>query len=188
MLGHGFLALDLRQIQRRIEQQPWVASARVTRRWPGTLKVTIVEQQPAARWGEQGLLNARGELFIEQAARVPAELPRLDGPEGSETRVVRRFIALREEMTPRGVTLVALQLDERGAWSFQLSNGIEVRLGSVATEDRLGQFYRAWDEVLGAIAEEVNYVDMRYANGFAVGWKDPDRKAVAVRTGVGIDV
>ncbi|MCC5795028.1 MAG: cell division protein FtsQ/DivIB [Chromatiales bacterium] len=170
-VGTGFLRLDMAGLQRELKALPWVASARLTRRWPETLELLVREQEPAARWGEAGLLNPRGELFIEQASHIPGGLPRLHGPAGTEARVARRFIELQEQLVPRGLGVVELTLDERGAWSFRISNGISVRLGSARTDERLAVFYQALDQVVGSMASEVDYIDMRYTNGFAIGWK-----------------
>lgn len=170
-MGRGFLAADLRAIQQQIAAQPWVASAQVSRRWPDTLAVTVTEEQPAARWGEEGLLNARGRLFIRRASHIPAELPRLSGPEGSETEVASRYVAIREHLIERGLGLAELALDGRGAWTMKLSNGISVRLGSVDVDARLARFYEALDVVVTNVAADLDFVDMRYTNGFSVGWK-----------------
>jgi len=183
-VGRGFLRVDLAGLQREVTALPWIATARLSRRWPDTLELVITEQQPAARWGVEGLLNGRGELFIEQATHVPAGLPRLAGPDGSHVQVAGRFMALQEQMVPRGLAVVALALDERGAWTFELSNGIAVRLGSARVDDRLALFYRALDQVVSAMAGEVEYVDMRYANGFAIGWRQPAQEDGTVRQGV----
>jgi hypothetical protein len=59
----------------RSKRLPWVEHARIQRRWPNSLHVTVIEQTAAARWGESGLLNTRGELFVKSATHVPAELP-----------------------------------------------------------------------------------------------------------------
>ena len=53
----GFMSADLDGVQRAVEALPWVDHARVQRRWPNSLHVTVVEQTAAARWGESGLLN-----------------------------------------------------------------------------------------------------------------------------------
>ncbi len=187
-VGEGFVSIDLHDIQEQLAGVPWVARARVSRRWPGTLEVTITEEIPAARWGRAGLLNARGRLFVSEATHIPRGLPRLEGPEGSEQRVARRFVKIQEQLVQRGLTANGLRLDERGAWTFRLSNGIEVRLGSEAVDERQAMFFRALDRVVAARAEEVDYVDMRYANGFTVGWKVGDSAKAAADSGDGPNV
>jgi len=168
----GFLSADLHSIRRKLADIPWVASASVRRHWPGSIEVKITEQRPAACWGERGLLNVEGELFVEDASHVPAELPRLAGPEGSERRVATMYFRIEERLEQRGMAATALQLDNRGAWELQLSNGIRVRLGASAVEHRLNRFFTVLDEVIAPRVEQVDYIDMRYTNGFAIGWKE----------------
>jgi cell division protein FtsQ len=170
-MGKGFLAADLRAIQEQVAALPWVATARVSRQWPDALEVTVTEEEPAARWGADGLLNAQGRLFIRHTTHIPAELPRLAGPEGAEAEVAARYVAIHEKLVERGLGVAALELDGRGAWTMLLSNGIGVRLGSQEVDARLERFFEALDTVVGPVAAEVQFVDMRYTNGFSVGWK-----------------
>src|ERR1700692_3327586 len=51
----GFMSADLDGIQRAIEALPWVERARIQRRWPNSLHVTVIEQTAAARLGESGV-------------------------------------------------------------------------------------------------------------------------------------
>lgn len=168
----GFLSADLAGIQAGLEVIPWVARASVRRRWPATIVVTIDEQEAAACWGDDGLLNVSGELFVRNSDHVPAELPRLRGPEGTEQQVAGMYFRIERGLEQRGLAAVALSLDGRGAWEFQLSNGIRVRLGSRLVDQRLDRFFVALDRVVASTTETVDYVDMRYTNGFAIGWKE----------------
>lgn len=167
----GFLSADLRSMRAELLEIPWVANANVRRRWPGSIEVQISEERPAACWGKAGLLNVRGEVIVDEAQHVPAELPRLVGPEGTERRVSEMFFAIKERLEQRGMAAVALRLDQRGAWEVQLSSGIRVRLGASFVDQRLDRFFAALDKLIAAQAERVEYVDMRYTNGFAIGWK-----------------
>ena len=87
----GFLSIDLRSLQSAIKDMPWVEEASVRRSWPSALVVAITEQRAVARWHKSGLLNVYGELFVENATHIPAELPHLSGPPGSELQVAMRF-------------------------------------------------------------------------------------------------
>jgi len=183
-MGSSFLGADLNAIQAEVAGIPWVATARVSRRWPDAIEVTITEERPAARWGEAGLLNAAGQLIVAEATHIPAELPRLAGPPGTEAEVAARYAAIQAQLVQRGVGLAAVELDSRGAWTFQLGNGIRVRLGSAAFDERLAAFYRAFDSVVAGQAEDVEYVDLRYPNGFAVGWKNQRGTDAVLAAGV----
>jgi cell division protein FtsQ len=180
----GFFSIDLERIRDEVNGIPWVADATVQRRWPATVVVNVTEQVPAACWGERGLLNLQGELFVENASRLPAELPRLNGPAGSESRVAGLYLRIEKQLEQRGLTVSSLSLDDRGAWTFRLSNGVTVRLGGDALDQRLGRFFAAYDGVISARAAQVDYVDMRYTNGFAIGWKDGAMATEVVSAGV----
>ena len=168
----GFLDVDLGTTRRRLAALPWVASAEVRRKWPGTLEIQVREEVPIACWGERGLLNAAGELFLPDADHVPAELPRLQGPPGTEAQVTARYFAVQGELEHRGMAAIAMSLDERGAWAFEMNNGVRVRLGANSVDQRIARFFQALDSVLAHPAGEMAYVDMRYPNGFAIGCKN----------------
>lgn len=170
-IHHGFLAADLPRIQAAIADLPWVERVAVRRSWPATLHVAITEERAAARWGEGGLLNVYGELFVTDTSHIPAELPALNGPEGSEREVAQRFFSLQKELQQRGLHAVSLSYDRRGSWHLGISNGMQVRFGTTDIDHRTGRFFKAMDQVLAGMADRVNYIDMRYTNGFAVGWK-----------------
>lgn len=169
--GAGFLGVHLDQLRQRVVAIDWVADAVVRRRWPAEVEIIVSEQVPAARWGETGLLNTRGELFVRDARHVPPELPRLSGPEGSEGLVARRYLDARATLAGAGMSLASLVLDERGAWRMALNNGVEVRLGREAYATRLRRFARIAAPLLTSRISKVAYVDLRYSRGFAVGWR-----------------
>jgi cell division protein FtsQ len=170
----GFMSADLDGIQRAIEALPWVEHARIQRRWPNSLHVTVIEQTAAARWGDSGLLNTRGELFVRSATHVPAELPRLSGPDGTETQVAQRYLSVQGRMLEAGMRIAALRLDERGAWEMDLDSGVTVRLGRRDVDERIDRFIHTASQVISHRLNEITYVDMRYSNGFAIGWRNPE--------------
>ena len=167
----GFIGADLDRIQEEIVAMPWIDQARVARRWPSRISITVTEQVPAAIWGERGLLNTRGELFVTEARHVPAELPRLSGPDESSAEVARRYLAVREQLIPAGLDLRRVHLDARGSWEMTLANGIEVRLGRRDVTARTELFLAVVADIITGRAADIDYVDMRYGNGFTIGWK-----------------
>jgi cell division protein FtsQ len=169
-LSQGFLTADLESLCERVEALEWVQHGEIERRWPDTLVVTVTEHVAAARWGEGGLLNTSGDLFTQASRHVFPELPSLSGPAGSESRVARTYLSLRGRLAEAGLALTDLTLDDRGAWRFRLDDGTEVRLGRRETLPRTERFFAVVVPQLRARFDDIEYVDLRYSNGFAIGW------------------
>jgi cell division protein FtsQ len=169
--GAGLVSVDMAAVQRALVQLPWIDSVSVQRSWPRTLRISVVEQVAIARWNNTALINSRGELFRSSESQIPAGLPRLSGPEGTDADVVARFFSIRDRMAEAGAHLTMLQLDARGAWRLALDSGVEVRLGRSQVDERYQRFVAAALPLVIQRAAEIAYVDMRYTNGFAVGWK-----------------
>lgn len=175
----GFVGADIDQIQQHIVALPWIDQARVARRWPSRISITVTEQVPAAVWGDSGLLNTRGELFVSESRHVPAELPRLSGPDTRSGEVATRYLAVREQLIPIGLDVRRVHLDARGSWEMTLGNGIEVRLGRKAVADRTELFLDVVADIITSRATDIEYVDMRYGNGFTIGWKGGSQTPVS---------
>jgi cell division protein FtsQ len=170
-LRGGFVTADLDRVREAVEALTWVDRARVQRMWPDRVRIEIVEQQAAARWGEDGLLNTRGDLIATGVRHVPPELPRLDGPAGTEWQVAQRFLAIQDRLSRLGLQVSALRLDARGAWELDLSSGVTVRLGRRQVDGRMDRFVQHAVAVVTARAPDIRYVYMRYSNGFSIGWR-----------------
>jgi cell division protein FtsQ len=169
--GQGLVAIDLHAVAQAVRRIPWVDSVSVGRSWPRGLAVHVVEQMPVARWGQVGLLNPRGEVFLNDLQHVPDELPELIGPPGTQVTVTQRYLAAQGRMTQVGLRLTRVQLDPRGAWEYSLDNGVVIRLGRRQVDERFERFMTAATRLLGTRGQDIAYIDLRYANGFAVGWR-----------------
>ncbi|HUO82862.1 MAG TPA: cell division protein FtsQ/DivIB [Gammaproteobacteria bacterium] len=169
-LPGGFLSADLVAMQGEVARIPWVDRVQIERRWPDVLRITLTEQVAAARWGESGLLNMRGELFTADERHVPVELPKLAGPDGMEAEVAHRYRDLHRRLLRAGMGVTALSVDERGAWRLELSNGVGVQLGRHDIDARIDRLVAVVTVLIASRPSEIAYIDLRYSNGFAVGW------------------
>jgi cell division protein FtsQ len=182
-LTGGFVTANLAELQTAIEALPWVDHARVQRRWPDGLRVEVTEQVAAARWGTTGLLNTRGELFVREARHIPPELPALNGPEGTEQQVADLYFQLYPRLLESGLRVTSLRLDARGAWELDLATGATVRFGRRQLQERVERFVRVGAPVVAGRPSEIAIVDMRYSNGFSVGWRTAGAAVQAAPTG-----
>ena len=170
-LGSGFFTTRVDRIGAAVQALPWVASVSVRREWPHTLHIDVVEEAPVARWNGDGLMDAQGRVFTHTADKTYASLPMLAGRDDAAQDVLAQYDTLEALVQPRGIVIVALSVDARGAATVELDDGIEVRLGREDAEQRLARFSAVALPALSAKLATVAYVDMRYTNGFAVGWK-----------------
>jgi len=171
-LSGTFFSVDLEAVRALFEGIPWVRRAELRRRWPDRLEVRIEEQVALARWGqrrETQLVNAQGELFRGQ---TDASLPVLAGPAGTEGEVARRYAAFRDLLAPLGLEPRQVLLSSRLAWQLKLSNGLTIQLGRDSdkdrVEERLARFASAFPQTLAKSRQRLEYVDLRYPNGFAL--------------------
>jgi cell division protein FtsQ len=79
--GANLFALDLSAATRAMSANPWVASARLSRHFPGTVEVEIVEHRPCAQvqLGGLYLVDDLGRAFKRVAAGDPPDLPLITG-------------------------------------------------------------------------------------------------------------
>lgn len=169
----GFLNADLQQIQRQLEGLPWIYEAKVRRRWPNALEIHVVEELPIARWGKDGFLNHEGGVFHSDKDGEWESLPRLQGPGDSAEVLVQKYQRLVEILAPLNLAVEQLTEDERGQLEVVLAGGMQLNLGNDRFLERMHRFVGIYRNELAARQAEVARVDLRYANGIAVAFKEP---------------
>lgn len=164
-----FFTVDLAQVRDSLEMLPWVREARVERRWPDTLVVSLVEHEPMARWNDTALINRAGEVFV---AAFDARLPRLSGPDDSSAEVVAAYRRHQATLAPLGMTISELSLSPRRAWRLRLDTGLELALGRDQADARLARFVALYPRLFagapGAPVVQPLAIDLRYADGMAI--------------------
>ena len=93
--------------------------------------------------------------------------------------MTRRYLEVQPRLAGGGLRIMRLTLDERGAWELELGDGLQVRLGRQDVHERLERFIRLASPMVAKRVGEISYVDMRYTNGFSVGWNARSALAVA---------
>lgn len=161
----NFFTVDLEAVRNAFEKLPWVREARVSRRWPDTLEIALTEHVPLARWNDAALVSQEGEVF---AAAYDQDLPRFVGPDRASQQVAAAYRQYQQQLSRIGRTIRVLQLSPRRAWRMTLDDGSEITLGREAMEARLARFVALYPKLFAAPAAPPAYVDLRYADGFAV--------------------
>ncbi len=168
-VGDGFFGIDLEELQASLESRAWVYSASVRRSWPDGLEIHLREQRPIARWGVDRLLNEHGESF--EAYGQNLLLPLISGVEGREKILIAAFVKSDQLLRTVGLDLVELHEDARHNQTLKLSSGIEMSLGRRSQDERLRRFITAYNDTLEGFVDRIESLDLRYTNGFSVGWR-----------------
>ncbi|MHB8878134.1 MAG: cell division protein FtsQ/DivIB [Myxococcaceae bacterium] len=123
--GQNLFALDPAALEKAMATHPWVKSAELSRRFPSTVSVRVVEHQPAAitALGDLYLLDEAGEPFKKVQAEDAVDLPLVTGIEREDYVAHPAETALRFQR--------ALSLAKAYG---ELSGGKEARLSEVRLE------------------------------------------------------
>ena len=171
-LGEGFFAVDLAGVREAVAKLPWVERAEARKRWPDAIELVVYEQQPFARWGKDRLINRRGEVFSVAGAESLQGLPTLSGPDDRLGEVIRFHTDCIKEFSGSGLIVTEVALSSRGGWALTLASGATIAVGRDEPNERLKRFLDAWPKLAAGHTDPPAYVDLRYANGFAVRWGD----------------
>lgn len=175
----SFFSVDLQGMRSELEQMPWIATANVRRVWPDQVLVHLEEQLPIARWGDEALLNNQGQAFAPRELAHYEHLPQLYGPKRAQQQVMQQYQVLSQMLRPLGFSVARLELRERGSWFLSTGQGIELLLGRDHLVEKMRRFIAIYDKVLKAQLTNIARIDLRYANGLAVAWREPVAPAAA---------
>ncbi len=145
-VGTNVFELAPEDVRARLERHPWIASAEVERRLPGTFRLRIVERTPSlvlALGPSLYLVDESGSVFKEVAPGDPVDLPIVSGIERD------RFLRERAWRTALLSEIDVLLDDWRaaGLWRrepiaeihVEADDGLVLHVGEDAMEVRLGR-------------------------------------------------
>lgn len=170
----SFFKVDLDGLRHDLEQMPWIAHVEVRRVWPDEVSVRLEEHLPIARWGDEALLNNGGQAFTPSDLARYEHLPQLHGPKRAQQRVMQQYQMLSQMLRPLGFSIARLELRARGSWFVTTDQGIELLLGRDQIIEKMRRFTAIYQQALVQESERIARIDLRYANGLAVAWREPD--------------
>jgi cell division protein FtsQ len=153
--GTPLLRVDVDAARARVARLPQVASVKVTRGWPHTVVVTVVERVAVAVVGDPGrrtLVDADGVLFDTVSGAPPAGVVPIDvaspGPGDPATRAALTAVGALSTDLRRQVTSVSAGTPDD--ITLTLTDGTLVRWGGPEKSGRKGD---ALEAVLGQLAK-----------------------------------
>jgi cell division protein FtsQ len=180
------LWVDERAVEQRIEALPWVASASVTRDWPGTVRIAVTTRRPVAYaevGGRVAVLDGSSQvLSVGDVGDVATgsgagELLEIRGvrvlPEPGETLYPVEAAGLRDALPPAlAPAVVAVDLAGTADVRLITTTGPELRFGDLGDAEAKGAAAAAVLERLAAEGATYEYVDVRVPEAPVAGTAD----------------
>ncbi len=142
--GLNLLSINLSLVRRKLLANPWVATARVSRRVPDCLEIEIREHRPLAvvELGARYLMNRKGRIFKRWQTGDPDHLPLITGldltdihveqsPASQTMRAVRQALLLAEKTRCLPLaSITRVQVDKQLGLTLEaFEAGVKINLG-----------------------------------------------------------
>jgi cell division protein FtsQ len=177
--GTPIFAVDPERARRRLESLPWVRSATIERRLPGTLFVRLVEREPLAVWqhdGRQELIDRQGEVIPVKDLGRFSRLPTVVGADAARhAAALLAMLALEPQLAAR--VTAAVRVDDR-RWNLRIDRRVEVLLPEddpAAAWAKLARLERTTQ----VLQRNVEAVDMRLSDRLVLRVATPPGKEAA---------
>jgi cell division protein FtsQ len=171
-IGGSFIGENISRIKMSLESMPWVDSVDLSRRWPDQLEVTVREQIPIARWGDNGFVNVRGEIVFVKNDSGLLNLSVLVGEKQNAELIMQQYSVLANTFQPHSLSISVLEKNRRGVWKLELSNGWKVVVGRGDMHKKIQRLTFLLESNELDVNMPIVSIDLRYTNGLAVRWID----------------
>ncbi len=172
--GISTFALDLDLIGRKIEDNPWIRSARVERIFPRQVNISVEERKPLAiiNLGYLYYLDQHGEVFKVLGRDDSLDYPVVTGferaallaaPQEGRARL-EEVVALITDLQPRTSFNLAqvseIHQEKNGGLSlFTLTGGVKIKLGEGGLTAKLNRLERIYAQLKSRL-ELLDYIDL----------------------------
>lgn len=155
--------LDVTAIRQRLLEYGWVKDARVSRRFPDTLVIDIVEREPAALWQDEDrltLIDREGVVLDRVPVSQMPDLPLLIG-KGANGHAIQLESLLNQAPALKAQLVSATWVGER-RWDLSFQSGETVALpeGDRAAATALLRFAKM-DKSAGLLGRGILRFDLR---------------------------
>ncbi len=167
----SFFNLKIIDLKKKIENVDWIRLADVRRVYPDEIEIYIIEHIPIAIWNDKMFLNDLGEIFF--ANDIDIKLPKIYSTNDRNKIIFKYFVTFSKNLIKNNIHHSVIKMDEnnRRSLTIKLSSNIIIYLGSNDIMNKIDTFFKVYNSLNSSDLTKIRYIDMRYSNGFAVGWK-----------------
>ena len=172
----NLLKADLQSYLAKLETVDWVGQADVRRDWQQGIVVNVVPRQAVAKFGSERLVDANGMVFktADSNDLNNASLMQLQGDSQNAVVMMQQIKQVSDWFMPLGMKIEEVIVTPRMAWLFRFDNGLRVLVDNDNTSEKLYRLSIMLQNQLKPQLKTLQTVDLRYKNGMAVTWRQPD--------------
>ncbi|MFL5319026.1 MAG: cell division protein FtsQ/DivIB [Myxococcaceae bacterium] len=179
--GQNLVALDVAATEKAMQAHPWIKSVAISRHFPDSVSVKVVEHVPEAivALGDLYLLDADGDPFKRVQAGDSLDLPLVSGierdaymkaPSESEQKfrgaleVVRAYL---DSAAGKGTSVSEARIENEEVVLVLSGNGQEIRMGEGDVDQKLARLSQVKAELQkrGLVADVI-HLDNRLRAGW----------------------
>tara|TARA_Y100000588_G_scaffold342540_1_gene387401 strand:- start:2108 stop:2845 length:738 start_codon:yes stop_codon:yes gene_type:complete len=131
-MGVSILQLDIEKIQNRIRELDWIENARIERRLPDTLFLSITEREPTALWQKEGrlsLIDRYGTIILDGKRHNLEQFRHLPVVIGDKAPFIAgAFLAVLSSEPKLFARVKSITLVSGRRWNVRLDNHIDIQL------------------------------------------------------------
>jgi len=163
----SILGFNVKKARKALKKHPWIADAQVSRVYPDTLKIDIIERDAFALWQTDSGLNLidRDGLVLGSYDGRENTLPLLVGA-GAETGAAEFIATMNRFPSIASAATAYVRIGER-RWDIKLKNGITILLPEENADRELARLLKL-DSEKELLARDVRRIDMRIENRMIV--------------------
>ena len=170
LYSKSFFDIDLNYLKNKLEKIEWVRKINVRRSYPNEIIIDIEEHTPILIWNNKMYINMYGEKF--NVSKIDKNIPLLISDESRINEVFTYFKLFNEKLSSRKLDfkITKIMENEIRSLTISLSSGINIQLGSKDVNIKIPLFFEIYNSLNTRDLNKIRYIDMRYSNGFSVGW------------------
>ena len=168
----GFFTTDLQALRDVAVRLAWIDQVSVTRDWQQGIIVAALPKQAVANFGTERLIDAKGMVFVPADSNelTQEQFVTLQGEIEQAPVIMQQLQQINDWYTPLDMRVEDIILTPRMTWLIRFDSGLRIIVDNENTAQKLLSFSQLLSNQLSNRRAEIQSVDLRYKNGFAVAW------------------
>ncbi len=161
--GKDLISLDISNIQKYIVEDIWIKDAEISKSFPSTIKIKIIQHQPFAIYNSK-LMMRDGSII--KSDNIPYELPVVEDNANNVSNS-RRILTISTENLNK-IDLKIKRIEIFNSLVRIHTSKYTLISDRLNLELNLNRLALSLNDLVEAFDQEINSIDMRYYNGFAI--------------------